>query len=115
LNPRHSTRHFKKIEKRIGRYFPELAQLKITETWTGATDMTPDVLPALGDVGRYPGLYIASGLSGHGFGLGPGVGKVMANHILGNDPQFDLAPFRFERFSRHSNLKKAFGGWSTRS
>ena len=104
LDPRHSARHFKKIKKRIAHYFPELAQLKIEETWTGATDMTPDVLPALGDVEKYPGLIIASGLSGHGFGLGPGVGKAMANHILGREPQFDLSRFRFERFSDGSRL-----------
>ena len=99
LNPRHSKRHFKRIVKNMRRLFPELADLEIEETWTGAADMTPDILPALGDVSRFPGLYIASGLSGHGFGLGPGVGKAIANHILGNKPQFDLAPFRFERFS----------------
>jgi glycine/D-amino acid oxidase-like deaminating enzyme len=73
------------------------------------------VLPALGDIERYPGLYVASGFSGHGFGLGPGVGKVMANHILGNEPQFDLAPFRFERFAKRPSFKTAFGGWSARS
>lgn len=104
LNPRHSTRHFKKTQQRIADHFPDLAKLQIAESWTGATDMTPDVLPALGDIQRYPGLYIASGLSGHGFGLGPGIGKAMASHMLGQTAQFDLTPFRFERFFDGSKL-----------
>ena len=101
LNPHHSARHFKKIIKNMRRLFPELAAIEIEETWTGSADMTPDILPALGDINRFPGLYIASGLSGHGFGLGPGVGKTMANHMLARPPQFDLTPFRFERFSKN--------------
>jgi glycine/D-amino acid oxidase-like deaminating enzyme len=115
LTPRPSKRHFKMTQQRIAKHLPKLAELKIVEYWTGTTDMTPDVLPALGDIERYPGLYVASGFSGHGFGLGPGVGKVMANHILGNEPQFDLAPFRFERFAKRPSFKTAFGGWSSRS
>ena len=101
LNPKHSKRHFKKIKPALERHLPEVAGLKIAESWTGSTDMTPDMLPALGAIKKYPGLNIASGLSGHGFGLGPGVGKAMADHLLGKTPEFDLAPFRFERFTRN--------------
>jgi len=100
LNPPLSDRHYKKIKKRLEKYLPELAELKVEEAWTGSTDMTPDMLPVLGDVQRYPGLYIAAGLSGHGFGLGPGIGKAMANHMSGATAQFDLSPFLFERFQR---------------
>ena len=104
LNPKHSSRHFKKIRKNVAEHFPELAALPIAESWTGATDMTPDLLPALGQIAKYDGLYIASGLSGHGFGLGPAIGKLMADELLGNAPRFDLSPFRFERFSDGSKL-----------
>ena len=100
LTPRRSKRHERMIQRRIAKHLPKLAELDVVETWTGSADMTPDILPALGDIERYPGLYIASGFSGHGFGLGPGAGKVMANHLLDKPPQFDLSPFRFERFSK---------------
>jgi glycine/D-amino acid oxidase-like deaminating enzyme len=100
LNPRLSRRHFNKIEERIARHLPELASLLIEEAWTGSTDMTPDMLPALGTVGAYAGLYIAAGLSGHGFGLGPGVGKVIAEHMLDRPTRYDLSAFRLERFSK---------------
>jgi glycine/D-amino acid oxidase-like deaminating enzyme len=100
LNPKLSRRHLKKIEKRVSRHLPELAKLPIEEAWTGSTDMTPDMLPALGRVATYPGLYIAAGLSGHGFGLGPGIGKVIADHMLDRPAKYDLSPFLLERFAK---------------
>jgi glycine/D-amino acid oxidase-like deaminating enzyme len=100
LNPRLSHRHLRKIEKRAAQHLPDFAKLPIEEAWTGSTDMTPDMLPALGTVGAYPGLYIAAGLSGHGFGLGPGIGKVIADHMLGEPEKYDLSAFRLERFSK---------------
>jgi glycine/D-amino acid oxidase-like deaminating enzyme len=39
-----------------------------------------------------------SGLSGHGFGIGPGAGRLMAELVSGAAPVVDPAPFRFERF-----------------
>ena len=41
---------------------------------------------------------MATGFSGHGFGLGPGAGKLMAEIITGKQPSVDKAPFRFGRF-----------------
>lgn len=105
LDPELSSRHFSKIPARMAQCLPPLAQLKIVEAWTGSADMTPDMLPALGEVKRHPGLHIASGLSGHGFGIGPGVGKVVADGLLGNTPKFDLSAFEFERFSRGAKLE----------
>ena len=32
---------------------------------------------------RIPGLTIATGMSGHGFGIGPGMGRVVADLVLG--------------------------------
>jgi glycine/D-amino acid oxidase-like deaminating enzyme len=47
-----------------------------------------------------PGFHIASGFSGHGFGLGPGAGRLMADLVSGDAPLVDPAPFRFSRFAR---------------
>ena len=95
LNPRLSKKHLRKIKPAMEKHFPELASLKIEEAWTGATDLTPDVLPALGKIQKYEGLYIASGLSGHGFGLGPAVGKVLADIILERPDKYDLSALTF--------------------
>ncbi len=52
----------------------------------------------------HPGLFLASGFSGHGFGIGPGAGKVMAKLVAGKTPGFDLSRFRFSRFSDGSKI-----------
>ena len=76
----------------------------IARAWAGMIDVTPDQVPVL-DETPLPGFYIATGLSGHGFGIGPGVGRVMADMILGRAPQHDLRRFRFSRFSDGSRVE----------
>jgi glycine/D-amino acid oxidase-like deaminating enzyme len=61
-------------------------------------DATPDVVPVMDAVTGYPGLYLATGFSGHGFGFGLGAGQVMADMIVGKAPKHDLSRFRFDRF-----------------
>ena len=45
-----------------------------------------------------PGFHIATGFSGHGFGIGPGAGKALAARLTGNDSGIDLGHFRLSRF-----------------
>jgi glycine/D-amino acid oxidase-like deaminating enzyme len=52
-----------------------------------------------------PGFFIATGFSGHGFGIGPGAGRLMADLVTGDTPIVDPAPFRFSRFSDGSRLR----------
>jgi glycine/D-amino acid oxidase-like deaminating enzyme len=61
-------------------------------------DVTPDEIPVLGPVDGLPGLFIATGFSGHGFGIGPAAGYVTAQLASGQTPLVDLHPFRFTRF-----------------
>lgn len=84
--------------------FPALGRPAIARAWAGMIDVTPDQVPVL-DETLLPGFYIATGLSGHGFGIGPGVGRVMADMILGRAPQHDLRRFRFSRFSDGSRVE----------
>ena len=44
------------------------------------------------------------GMSGHGFGIGPGIGRVMADVIQGRDSGYDLNRFRFNRFTDGSPI-----------
>jgi len=67
-------------------------------------DVTPDQVPIL-DESPVPGLFVATGLSGHGFGIGPGIGRVMADLMLGRAPGHDLSRFRFARFSDGSRIE----------
>jgi glycine/D-amino acid oxidase-like deaminating enzyme len=49
-------------------------------------------------------LFIGTGLSGHGFGIGPGVGRILADLIQGRPPGHDISRFRFERFADGSPI-----------
>lgn len=53
-----------------------------------------------GIVGVCTAYFLATGFSGHGFGVGPGAGHLMADLITGDQTLVSAAPFRFERFAR---------------
>jgi glycine/D-amino acid oxidase-like deaminating enzyme len=79
--------------------FPQLAGARPIERWAGMIDVTPDEIPVLGPVDGLPGLFVATGFSGHGFGIGPAAGYLMAQLAVGESPAVDLRPFRFARFA----------------
>jgi glycine/D-amino acid oxidase-like deaminating enzyme len=78
--------------------FPALAGARVAQRWSGMIDVTPDAIPVISDVAELPGLYIATGFSGHGFGIGPGAGRLMADLVTGAPPCVDPADFRLSRF-----------------
>ena len=67
------------------------------ERWAGCIDVTPDVVPVISEVEKGPGFFISSGYSGHGFGIGPGAGKLTADLVTGKTPCVDPQPFRYSR------------------
>ncbi|MBW3096259.1 NAD(P)/FAD-dependent oxidoreductase [Pseudohoeflea coraliihabitans] len=98
LNPRPSERILREGLRNLSRAFPEFAGAEIAETWGCAIDVTPDAVPAIDAVRSVPGLIIASGFSGHGFGIGPGAGHLVADIASGTTPVVPLDPFRLDRF-----------------
>jgi glycine/D-amino acid oxidase-like deaminating enzyme len=85
--------------------FPRFAGVQTVESWAGAIDVTPDVLPVISPVDGIAGLYVAAGFSGHGFGIGPAAGRLIADLIVGQQPVVDPLPFRLSRFSDGAALK----------
>jgi glycine/D-amino acid oxidase-like deaminating enzyme len=79
--------------------FPQLQDARPVERWAGMIDVTPDEIPVLGPIEALPGLFLATGFSGHGFGIGPAAGYLMAQLAVGERPIVDLQPFRFARFA----------------
>ena len=79
--------------------FPVFQQARIEEAWAGMIDVTPDAIPVVSEVKGLPGFFIATGFSGHGFGIGPGAGHLVADLVSGNPSLVDPSPFRFSRFS----------------
>ena len=61
-------------------------------------DSTPDGVPAIGEISALPGLILAAGFSGHGFGIGPGAGHLIADLVTGAAPIVDPGPFAPARF-----------------
>lgn len=98
VNPEPSPIVIKNIQDRLPRRFPALRGTKLAEAWAGMIDVTPDAVPILDEAAEIPGLYIATGLSGHGFGIGPAIGRVMADFLTGRSPGHDLSRFRLQRF-----------------
>jgi len=76
---------------------PALASASISHAWAGLYEMTPDGNPIIGRTGP-EGCYTIAGFSGHGFQHSPAAGRILADVIVGHDPQFDLTPFSLERF-----------------
>jgi glycine/D-amino acid oxidase-like deaminating enzyme len=62
--------------------------------------MTPDGVPVIGESAQIPGFVLAAGLSGHGFGIGPGVGHLTADIVTGAAPIVDPEPYRHQRFEQ---------------
>jgi glycine/D-amino acid oxidase-like deaminating enzyme len=90
-------------------YYPRFQSMRIAERWAGVIDATPDVVPCISPLPKIEGLYLASGFSGHGFGLGPGAGKLMAQIVMGENPCVDPAPFRYARFFDGSRPRPTTG------
>lgn len=86
------------LRQRIGTFLPALAAAPIERSWGGLIDMTPDGLPVIAALPRLPGLVVAAGFSGHGFGIAPAVGEAVAALAAGTPSRFDLDAFRFDRF-----------------
>jgi glycine/D-amino acid oxidase-like deaminating enzyme len=83
----------------MSRMFPAFARMQVAETWGGMIDVTPDAVPVIDRVEALPGFFLATGFSGHGFGIGPGAGRLIADLVAGDAPVVDPAPFRFSRFA----------------
>jgi glycine/D-amino acid oxidase-like deaminating enzyme len=78
--------------------YPFFQRAAVAETWGGTVDVTPDALPVVSGVDEVPGLFIATGFSGGGFGAGPGAGRLAAELITGSPTQVDPTPYRYRRF-----------------
>ena len=82
----------------IIKYFPILKDAKIVRTWAGWMDLCADKVPVISPVSEVPGLILACGFSGHGFGIAPAVGTVLSQLALHEPTAVDLHELRYDRF-----------------
>jgi glycine/D-amino acid oxidase-like deaminating enzyme len=97
LDPKPDAGQIRATYRRARELVPELERVPISEAWAGYIDSTPDGIPAIGEVEGMPGFILAAGFSGHGFGIGPGAGHLIADIVTGREPIVDPSPYRPER------------------
>ncbi|MES2927069.1 MAG: FAD-binding oxidoreductase [Pseudomonadota bacterium] len=100
LDPRPDAAAVKQTYERAVRLLPALGQTAVSSAWAGFVDNTPDGVPGIGEVAEIPGFILAAGFSGHGFGIGPGAGHLIADLVTGAAPIFDPAPYNPARFAQ---------------
>ena len=105
LDPEPSRKAMTTAYAALSAAFPVFENRSIEQCWAGTIDATPDALPVISEIESVPGLFLISGFSGHGFGIGPGAGFLMSDLVRGTAPRVDPTPFRFARFSDGTMLE----------
>ncbi|SHI36697.1 NAD(P)/FAD-dependent oxidoreductase [Wenxinia saemankumensis] len=104
LDPRPNAAKVRQLPAAFARLFPQAGEVRARAAWAGMIDTMPDEVPVVDRVAAIPGLTVATGMSGHGFGIGPGMGRVVADLVRGRAPGHDLHRFRLSRFNDGSPL-----------
>ena len=105
LDPAPNMKAVGRLQTHFAAAFPALGMPEIKSAWAGMIDTMPDVVPVIDRTPSIPGLIVATGMSGHGFGIGPGVGRVVADLVAERSTGHDLTRFRFSRFSDGSKIE----------
>ncbi len=79
-------------------YVPALKDAKIVRSWAGWLDNAFDGVPFISRVDEAPGLILACGFTGHGFGTAPAVGLMLSQMVAGEEPVVDISALRYDRF-----------------
>ncbi|OYZ27325.1 MAG: D-amino-acid oxidase, partial [Novosphingobium sp. 16-62-11] len=98
LDPAPDAKTISLTVERVSRLIPAVATAPVVASWAGFVDSTPDGVPVIGEIPAVPGMILAAGFSGHGFGIGPGAAHLVADIVTGNEPIVDPRPYRLSRF-----------------
>jgi len=77
--------------------FPRGGDVEQAEGWTGLRPMTPDGTPVLGPT-RYENLYLNTGHGTLGWTMACGSGRVVADVVLGKEPDISLDGLTAQRY-----------------
>ena len=109
LDPQPSEAENRRARANLETTFPAFKNVPTAASWGGMIDATPDLVPVISEVDSVPGLVLSSGYSGHGFGIGPGAGRLTAEIAAGRTPIVDPRPFRFSRYTDGSRPRPLTG------
>ena len=77
---------------------PSLGNARVIRAFAGVTGYMPDEIPILDRAPTIENYYLTAGFHGHGFSLGPVVGRLISEWIVDGRPSLDLGDFRWTRF-----------------
>jgi sarcosine oxidase subunit beta len=94
-------------------FFPVLKDLHVIRVWSGLIAGMSDGIPVLGLTEEVPGFVFCTGFSGHGFGLAPVIGRLMAELILDCQVSLPINDFCYSRFSKGKDHECTCAGNAT--
>lgn len=109
LDPEPPERVDQMLDQSMTDAFPVFRNAQVVQHWAGLIDATPDTVPVISPIAAVPNFFVGTGFSGHGFGIGPGAGRLLADLVSGDRPVVDPTPFRFERFIDGTRPRPLFG------
>jgi sarcosine oxidase, subunit beta len=89
------------VVKRMLSLYPRLRNLRIRRTWRGLYPMTPDGFPIVGFTKEIENLFLAVGMCGQGFMIGPGLGLIASEIIADKSNKYN---FITEQLSLYRNF-----------
>jgi len=84
------------MSRRMCRQIPALENVAVLRQWAGSYSMTPDGNPIV-DKTDVEGFYWSVGMCGHGFMLGPALGRYMAEYMVEETWPIPMEEFAFGR------------------
>ncbi len=95
--------------ERVAQRYPAMERSHLSSSYASLYDVTPDWHHVMDAVPAVEGLYLCAGSSGHGFKLGPAVGRMMSALILdGKEPGDDIDLFAWDRFERGKPVRSQY-------
>ncbi len=91
---------FEEITENAKRRVPVMDEVTITKLINGPEAFTPDNEFCLGE-SEVRGFFVAAGFCAHGLAGAGGIGKVMAEWIVGGEPAIDVWEMDIRRFGPH--------------
>ena len=79
---------------------PALVRAKVRRSWAGLRPVTPDGLPILGEDTELAGLWYATGHGRNGILLAGITGRLIAQLLNGERPDYEMSPFSPKRFAK---------------
>jgi len=96
-----STKPAELLKKGIRQVYPDL-QWQGEEKWMGHRPSTPDSLPMLGTAPKAPNVIFAFGSQHIGLTIGPRLGRMTADIVLGRQTNIDLGAYAPDRFDKNN-------------